>query len=494
MRRNERGSVLVVVVGVLSVLVLMATAFISVMQMSKTTGTNQAVAMHARMAARAGLAYAVSMVNMAYTDSTGTVSYNTSNPHQGWSEFFGVGYLYAPSPYPTVPAGSESAVKVTSFRKHGVVGGTCYWKWDLTHASGVDFTGDGGATQSGDDTYRIRYAVVIQNLNALIYTAGFSHAKDAAKVKAIALKNTLDAVTSTSNPQASIDDLLSVDGGPFSYIHAEGLAPTASAAALRCITPWQGVDGASRPYGTINVNTTYPGMMQSVINNMYNVHSAAGEGTFGVTDVTMLAGSGGTSCQTLVKAVLDDVVANVNAQLGAAPYFATNNVFNLRTSCSTTLGNLFQMIHDHRAAAYTSIPSATIAPFWTLTDSSKETEAALMEDYANQMFTTFFSPPGGGAFAFDFDLSGTYPTSASWIAESDHSTLPALATIDGGGICSDTSIRTPHFDVTGSCFYVVVKGQVVKSDDPTVVLGSRTIEACYDASTQTIIYQRFASK
>jgi type II secretory pathway pseudopilin PulG len=81
---RERGSVLVVVVGVLAVLAMMATAFISVMQMQKATGVNVRRAMHAEMAAKTGLASALQQIMSTHRD----ISITYSSPLQGWSSLF----------------------------------------------------------------------------------------------------------------------------------------------------------------------------------------------------------------------------------------------------------------------------------------------------------------------------------------------------------------------------------------------------------------------
>jgi hypothetical protein len=81
---RERGSVLVVVIAVLAILTLMATAFISALQLQKTVSGNINNRLHAEIACKSGLVNVLGEVVSHYSDSG--VSYTALN--QDWYESF----------------------------------------------------------------------------------------------------------------------------------------------------------------------------------------------------------------------------------------------------------------------------------------------------------------------------------------------------------------------------------------------------------------------
>lgn len=65
--RQKKGSVLIVVIGVLAVLAMMAGAFVSTMTLQKSIGGNVKLDTHAEMAAESGLAHATALISAQYS-------------------------------------------------------------------------------------------------------------------------------------------------------------------------------------------------------------------------------------------------------------------------------------------------------------------------------------------------------------------------------------------------------------------------------------------
>jgi|GEM_PF-2798326 len=86
-RKGERGSVLVVCVGVLAILALMAAAFISAMTMHKAVGANVKGRVHAELAAKSGLSHAVARL-IDHHDNGTVTALDGASADSAWFQDF----------------------------------------------------------------------------------------------------------------------------------------------------------------------------------------------------------------------------------------------------------------------------------------------------------------------------------------------------------------------------------------------------------------------
>jgi hypothetical protein len=84
MKNNKKGSVLIVVVGVLALLAMMAGAFVSTMTMQRAIGNNVKTGVHAELAAQKGFAHALAEI-VTHSNNGGET---TTNLTQSWYTTF----------------------------------------------------------------------------------------------------------------------------------------------------------------------------------------------------------------------------------------------------------------------------------------------------------------------------------------------------------------------------------------------------------------------
>ncbi|MFH0909918.1 MAG: hypothetical protein V1918_00165 [Planctomycetota bacterium] len=150
-RRGERGSVLVVCIGVLAILVIMATAFLSSMSLHRSMAGNMKRRVHAELAAKQGLAQALARIAEHYE----TDSYTALN--QDWFTEFNA------SPAGSLPATVEMTVLPDVY---GLDNTHQLYPDDAVHFyRGRIF----GPNDTGDENLQFRYAIVTLDLSGLLY-------------------------------------------------------------------------------------------------------------------------------------------------------------------------------------------------------------------------------------------------------------------------------------------------------------------------------------